>query len=292
MSMLRFFGSAALAAAVLTGATYSMSAQASDADTAPLAATHPVPSSSPTPSASPTPRPSASPTGATQAPKPTATPRPSPKRTPTPTPKPAAKPAAKPKPKPAAAPKVPQGQGKVLFLSFDDGPDPTWTPQVLEVLAANKAHATFFMIGSSAAEHTALIRTVRAKGHTVGSHTFTHANLTKLSDAGVISQLARTRAVIGPTTCTRPPYGAVSPRVTTLLAGQGQHAQLWDIDTRDWAKPGVPAIVNSVLTHAKNGAVVLMHDGGGNRSETVAALKTLLPKLRSAGWRLEPIPGC
>lgn len=291
--MLRFFGSAALAAAVLTGATHAIGARASETDTAPMAATHPVASSSPRASSPPSPSSSPSPTG-----PPSATPSPSPtaSASPTPLPKPAATPTTRPTPKPAAkptpTPSAPQGQGKVLYLSFDDGPDPTWTPQVLDVLAANKVHATFFMIGSTAAEHPALIRTVRAKGHTVGSHTFTHANLTKLPDAGVISQLAKTRAVIGPTTCTRPPYGAVSHRVTTLLAGQGQHAQLWDIDTRDWAKPGVPAIVTNVLTHAKNGAVVLMHDGGGNRSETVAALKTLLPKLRSAGWRLESIPGC
>lgn len=179
-----------------------------------------------------------------------------------------------------------------MYLSFDDGPDPTWTPQVLEVLAANGARATFFMVGSAAAEHPALVRTVRASGNSIGNHTYNHADLTKLPDAQVIAQVTKTEKIIGATKCTRPPYGAVTPRVSKLLTGQGQRVQLWDIDTRDWAKPGTAAVIANVLTHAKNGAVVLMHDGGGNRSETLAALQSLLPKLKAAGWRMESIPGC
>lgn len=192
----------------------------------------------------------------------------------------------------SSPPTVPDGRGKVLYLSFDDGPHGTWTPQVLQQLAAHGAHATFFLLGNNAAGHADLVQAIRKGGNSVAGHTMSHPDLTKLDNKAVTWQVAQVQKVLGPLKCTRPPYGAVTPRVTGIINGLGQRMQLWDIDTRDWTKPGSTAIANTVLKQARNGAVVLMHDGGGDRSQTVGALKILLPKLKAAGWSLQAIPGC
>lgn len=263
MSRIRFFGSAFIAGALLAAATHLLVPLRGDAADGSLSG--PRPESVAAGSGSPT-RPGSEPAGPGPIdPGPTG---------------------------PATPEIVPAGHGKVLHLTFDDGPSPRWTPAVLDILTANGAHATFFMVGKEAAAHPDLVRAVRARGHTVGNHSFDHADLARLTDDAVTRQVSRTRAAIGPSTCTRPPYGAISPRVSSALAALGQRVQLWDIDTRDWARPGSAAIVDSVLAKARNGAVVLMHDGGSDRAQTVEALRVLLPRLTAAGWRFEPVPGC
>ena len=209
-----------------------------------------------------------------------------PKPTPTPTPPP--------RPTPVAPPPAPvtAGQGRVLYLTFDDGPDPKWTPSVLDVLAANGAHATFFMIGQSAAAHPDLVARVRAEGHAVGNHTWSHPSLTAMSVDSGRDQVSRTSNTLGGPSCARPPYGSTNAAVTSMFASLGQRMVMWDIDTRDWSRPGTQAIVNAVNSGAKEGAIILMHDGGNDRSQTLEAVRQLVPALQAAGWRLEALPGC
>jgi peptidoglycan/xylan/chitin deacetylase (PgdA/CDA1 family) len=181
---------------------------------------------------------------------------------------------------PSTNPTAVAGGKKVLFFTFDDGPDPVWTPQVLEVLAKYDAHATFFELGSMQADHPSLKEQVLAAGNTIGSHSISHAQLTKVSAAKRHHEIFD-----GPSSkCFRPPYGAENAKVKADIKAAGMTPVLWDIDTLDWQRPGKQAIVNSILTNARSGRVILMHDAGGNRSQTVAALDEALETLTAQGY--------
>ncbi len=172
------------------------------------------------------------------------------------------------------------GNKKVLFFSFDDGPDPVWTPKILQVLAKYGAHATFFQLGKMQAAHPGLREQILAAGNTIGSHSITHAQLT------AISPQARRHEIFGgpQSKCFRPPYGASNPKVRADIKAAGMVQVLWDVDPRDWARPGTQAIVNNILSHAHRRNIILMHDGGGDRSQTVAALDKALRLLKAQGY--------
>ncbi|HET8614815.1 MAG TPA: polysaccharide deacetylase family protein [Actinomycetales bacterium] len=177
---------------------------------------------------------------------------------------------------------------RVLYLTFDDGPDPTWTPRVLALLRQYGVHATFFELGVQVREHPTLPSLVLADGHRIGNHTYGHKRLTSLDAAQLRSQIRG-----GPhATCLRPPFGAVDARVRRAAAAAGQRIVLWDVDTRDWSKPGTSHIVQSVLKNVHPGATILMHDAGGDRSETIAALRVVLPRLVAEGYTFATVPGC
>ncbi|MDE9364879.1 polysaccharide deacetylase family protein [Luteipulveratus sp. YIM 133132] len=183
--------------------------------------------------------------------------------------------------------------GRIAYLTFDDGPDPRWTPQVLGLLARYDAHATFFEIGTQAAAHPDLVRQVRAAGHRIGGHSWDHSDLTRLTPPQLADQLDRTAAALGEAPrCVRPPFGAVDRDVRTAVTSRGESVALWDVDTRDWTRPGAKAIAAEVISHTKQGSVILMHDGGGDRSHTVQALDQVLRRLSSKGYRFEPLPDC
>jgi peptidoglycan/xylan/chitin deacetylase (PgdA/CDA1 family) len=176
----------------------------------------------------------------------------------------------------------------VLYLTFDDGPDPTWTPQVLAVLRQYGVRATFFELGVQVHEHPTLPGLVRRQGHRIGNHTYGHKSLPTLDDGQLRRQIER-----GPSaTCLRPPFGDVDARVREAAARAGQRIVLWDVDTRDWAEPGTQRIVRTVLQHVHPGATILMHDAGGDRAQTVAALRILLPTLLAQGYTFATVPGC
>lgn len=204
------------------------------------------------------------------------TPRPAPSRTPVVNAPPTTphKPAADPTAALAA------GNKKVLFLSFDDGPDPVWTPRILQVLARHGAHATFFELGSMQSAHPGLREQVLAAGNTIGSHSITHPQLTAVS-----AVKRRHEIVDGPkSACFRPPYGASNPKVRADIKAAGMVQVLWDVDPRDWARPGTNTIVHNILNHAHRRNIILLHDGGGDRSQTVAALDKVLPILKAQGY--------
>ncbi|MFI5712553.1 polysaccharide deacetylase family protein [Kribbella sp. NPDC051620] len=228
--------------------------------------------------------------GHTNQPKPTSasspsTPSSTPIETPTTTPTPPANSGSpesgKPR-KPAGDPTLAASAGnkKVLFFSFDDGPDPYWTPKILQVLKKYGAHATFFELGNMQAAHPGLREQVLAAGNTIGSHSISHPQLTAISAAKRHHEIFD-----GPRSkCFRPPFGASNPKVRAEIKAAGMVQVLWDVDPRDWARPGVHAIVSNIMTHAHKRNIILMHDGGGDRSQTVAALDKALRLLKAQGY--------
>lgn len=181
-----------------------------------------------------------------------------------------------------------------LYLTFDDGPDPTFTPQILDLLDRYNAKATFFVVGSRVASGGALIDRMIRSGHALGNHSWLHEPLNRRTDAEVVASLNATSAAVerhGYTMrCMRPPYGAVSDHLRDINASLGFTTLLWDIDTFDWKRPGVSSIVGRVGYHP-DGKDVLMHDGGGPRAETVAAVAELLAKF-SGTHTIAPLPAC
>ncbi len=184
---------------------------------------------------------------------------------------------------------------RTVVLTFDDGPDPEWTPRVLEVLRHNDVKATFFVTGVAAARYPDLVKRIADEGHQLGLHTFTHVDLGQVGDTRTALELDQTRlAVAGATgrsvTLVRPPYSA-SPdalddadlAAVERMVASGHLVLLSDLDTEDWRNPGVDAITAAATPKDQRGAVVLMHDGGGDRAQTVAALNGLIPALRAQG---------
>ncbi len=186
--------------------------------------------------------------------------------------------------------------GKVVYLTFDDGPS-RYTPAVLNVLKSYNAKATFFLIGSQIRTREATTRRIAREGHSVQDHTWRHPNLKRLSSIEISSQFTRTnreirRQGIRQPVCERPPYGAFNDRVRRVSQTLGMRTVIWSLDTNDWRRPGASSIARRVLRGTSNGSIVLMHDGGGNRSQTVTALKTILRTLKARGYRFEALPAC
>jgi peptidoglycan/xylan/chitin deacetylase (PgdA/CDA1 family) len=172
------------------------------------------------------------------------------------------------------------GRRKVLFFSFDDGPDPVWTEKVLRVLAKYDAKATFFQLGEMIRAYPSLKEQVLAAGHTIGNHSISHPQLTAISAARRHHEIFD-----GPKSkCFRPPYGATNKKVRADIRAAGMTQVLWTVDPTDWGRPGTSAIANNILSNAGPGGVILLHDGGGDRSQTVAALERVLPILKARGY--------
>ncbi|MEP6954618.1 MAG: bifunctional polysaccharide deacetylase/glycosyltransferase family 2 protein, partial [Solirubrobacteraceae bacterium] len=186
---------------------------------------------------------------------------------------------------------------KRIALTFDDGPDPTWTPKVARVLRGHGVPGTFFMVGSQAAHHPDVVREVERSGGEIADHTFTHASLSTGARWQRRAQLTFTEAILLGITghyprFVRPPYSATSDAVTPVderelsaLAGGRYVIALADYDSKDWQRPGVARIVRNALPRNGRGGVVMFHDGGGNRAQTVAALAVLIPRLQAQGYR-------
>ena len=179
---------------------------------------------------------------------------------------------------------------KTIALTIDDGPDSIYTPQVLKLLQKYKVTATFSMIGTQVAADPALAREVAAAGHKVVNHTWTHANLPPLTATELRTQMEKAQDVIesairGKLTMFRAPYGAWSPAVLERCQQMNLTPLDWSVDPQDWARPGVSKIVSNIMKNTKTGSIILEHDGGGNRSQTVAALGIVIPELLDAGYR-------
>ncbi|MFD3548222.1 polysaccharide deacetylase family protein [Streptomyces sp. NPDC058655] len=184
-----------------------------------------------------------------------------------------------------------QGTGRDVAITIDDGPDPRWTPQVLRVLEENGVKATFCMIGTSARAHPDLVRKVAAAGHRLCDHSVDHDvtmdhkpvayQRQQILDAkGMIEKAAPGVTV----DYYRAPGGAFTPESRAIAAASGMRPLGWSVDPKDWSRPGLPAIVSAVEGALPPQPTVLFHDGGGDRSETVAALGEYLPWLRAQGY--------
>jgi peptidoglycan/xylan/chitin deacetylase (PgdA/CDA1 family) len=185
----------------------------------------------------------------------------------------------------------------VIALTIDDGPSPVYTPQVLRVLEKYGVQATFSMVGENVSYYPAVAKDVAQAGHTIINHTWDHANLTSLSADKQRTEITRATEAIHAAAGVQPrmfraPYGAWSKRVLTYCAADGLIPLDWSVDPRDWARPGVSEIVTTIMKTTKSGSIILEHDGGGDRSETVAALKIVIPRLLDEGYRFAiPLPG-
>lgn len=186
----------------------------------------------------------------------------------------------------------PSSGKKVIALTFDDGPWRGQSAAILKILLANHVRATFFEIGRQARAHPAWSRMLAKAGMLIGNHSETHPlNAKKLSAAKISWQITQAETDITAASGTRPllfrpPGGTVVPAMKPVLAKLGMRLVQWDIDTNDWKRPPTTSIINTVLKHARNGAVVLMHDGGGDRRHTIAALPVILRALKAEGYTL------
>lgn len=185
-------------------------------------------------------------------------------------------------------------RGRDVALTFDDGPGP-YTPEVLSVLERAHAPATFFAIGQMERYFSASTVREIQDGDVIGDHTESHPELAKLSaheqHEQLFEQIARIELLGGQRpNLFRPPYGSFN--TTTMRELQGLHLLmvLWSVDTGDYLAPGVETIVQRVIAGAKPGAIFLMHDGGGDRSQTIAALPSVIRELRARGFRLVTVP--
>ncbi|MFF8400959.1 glycosyltransferase [Streptomyces sp. NPDC014846] len=186
-----------------------------------------------------------------------------------------------------------------LVLTFDDGPDPEWTPKVLDVLKKHHAHAVFFVTGTMSSRYPELVKRMVDEGHEVGLHTFNHPDLSYQSKKRIdwelsTNQLAITGAAGVRTSLFRPPYSSFADAmddkswpVTEYIGTRGYITVVNNTDSEDWKKPGVDEIIRRATPHGGKGAIVLMHDSGGDRHQTVQALDRFLPTLQQQGYRFD-----
>ena len=184
---------------------------------------------------------------------------------------------------------------KVVALTFDDGPYPPYTGQILDILRDNRAVATFFLIGSNAAKHPDLVRRIAAEGHQLGNHTYNHVDLLKLDRDQIAAETDRAGNTIAAIAgekphVIRPPHGFRDPLVLDVMHRQGLRVVEWSIASRDWTNPGVETIVARTLQPVKNGSIILLHDGDGteasaSRAQTVEAAGRIIKQLKAKGYR-------
>jgi peptidoglycan/xylan/chitin deacetylase (PgdA/CDA1 family) len=183
-------------------------------------------------------------------------------------------------------------------LTFDDVPDTNFTPQLLTLLKNYGVRATFFVVGNRAEVHPEIIRQMQQDGHVIGSHSYSHPNLIKESDAVFQDEIIRTEQIIAgiigyKPRLFRPPYGNVSESQIQWLAGRNYHIINWNVDSLDWKGLDADQVSANVLGHIGPGAVVLQHGAGGEGEDltgTIEALPTIIESLSAAGIELVTIP--
>ncbi|MER5797086.1 MULTISPECIES: glycosyltransferase [Streptomyces] len=186
-----------------------------------------------------------------------------------------------------------------LVLTFDDGPDPTWTPKVLDVLKKHHAHAVFFVTGTMTSRYPELVKRMVEEGHEVGLHTFNHPDLSFQSTKRIDWELSQNQLALAGaagirTSLFRPPYSSFADAmdnkswpVTEYIGTRGYITVVNNTDSEDWQKPGVDRIIRNATPKGGKGAIVLMHDSGGDRHQTVQALDKFVPELQERGYRFQ-----
>jgi peptidoglycan-N-acetylglucosamine deacetylase len=192
----------------------------------------------------------------------------------------------------ASANKKANSDEKWVALTFDDGPSPDYTPEILALLKANGIHATFCLLGQQVKKHPDLVKQIAAEGHKIADHSLNHdLSLSWRSDKKIKQEILGEKSLLqelvpeAAVEYYRAPAGNWNYHIRKLVASWGMKPLGWSVDTHDWQQPGVDSIVNTVKTTLHSGGVILMHDAGGNRSQTVAALKKLIPYLQKEGYK-------
>lgn len=189
---------------------------------------------------------------------------------------------------------------KKVYLTFDDGPDPVWSPQVLEILRKYEANATFYMIGRNAASFQDTVLQIASDGNTLANHSYNHIDLTTLSYGSFSLELDDTYQAIRNalkdhpelagqlTKCLRPPYGKANETVYSYAMGMGYSISMWNLDTRDWAGLAPEAILANFSNKLQPDRVILFHDGGEDRQNTIESLDLVLHELIMQGYEILP----
>jgi peptidoglycan/xylan/chitin deacetylase (PgdA/CDA1 family) len=185
-------------------------------------------------------------------------------------------------------------QRRDVALTFDDGPGP-WTTRILRTLERHRAPATFFVVGREAAARPGVVRREIRDGFAVEDHTQDHVNLAASTPTTQRAQIAHGAAAIVAAGAPvprllRPPYGAFGATTLRILAAEHRLLVLWSVDTRDYTRPGVDRIVATALAGARPGSIVLLHDGGGDRRQTAAAVAPIVHRLRQRHFHLVTVP--
>ena len=176
-----------------------------------------------------------------------------------------------------------------IALTFDDGPHPRYTPEILDILKEYGVSATFFSVGSNAENHPHLIRRIRDEGHELGNHTHNHLHVAKLSKEELCVDIESAQRVLeelgaSPIRLFRPPEGVCTEDLKSYCEQKGMTIVLWSVDTRDWAHTPVQEICENVKANVRDGSIILMHDFIGKNSPTPAALRRILPMLQEFGY--------
>lgn len=198
-------------------------------------------------------------------------------------------------PAPAASPAQPQVtynsvyvEGPYIALTFDDGPHATLTPKLLDLLAAHRMKATFFVVGQCVVDHPEILRRAVREGHEIASHSWSHPNLGKMSDDAVRRELQKTddaiAAAIGKRpTLMRPPYGSITARQKRWIHDDfGYRIIIWDVDPLDWKRPGPSVVCNRILKETRPGSIILAHD---IHPPTLEAMPATLDQLDRKGFK-------
>ena len=178
---------------------------------------------------------------------------------------------------------------KQIALTFDDGPHPTLTPRILEILAKYNVTATFFMVGQNVFNYPEAARAVIEAGHEVGNHTFTHPHIADLNEKAIFNEIGKCEDALEELCEYRPhilrtPQGAMTPSLEKCLLEDDYILVLWSLDTRDWENKSTAHIVRTVLDRVQPGDIILMHDYIGHNSKTPEALEKIIPILLSQGY--------
>ena len=194
-------------------------------------------------------------------------------------------------PRPTITPTPRPHEGEVLYLSFDDGPSLRWTEDILNILDKYHAKATFFIIGKKAKEHPEVILAIEKGGHSIAHHGWSHSSLNGIGFDAFTSEVYLTNAALpnNAALCIRLPYADEGFYTEDYAANLGLEIIWWDIDPLDWQSPGQESIEDTVLSEIFEDAIILLHDGGGNRAQTVAALENILQELSGQGYRFEAL---
>lgn len=181
---------------------------------------------------------------------------------------------------------------KLIALTFDDGPHPVYTPKVLDILKQYNAHATFFQVGNRMVQYPQIVQQVVQAGHELGNHSMNHPYENKIGFEQMRTEIIQAEEIIqkyqpNKPKFYRPPGGYIDNSLLNELQQREYKVVLWSYhqDTEDWSMPGTETIADQVISQARSGDIVLLHDGGGNRSQTVEALKIILPTLKKEGYQ-------